>query len=770
MEIKKLFAFFCLMVIATGIHAQTIHGKLVDEQQHPVAYANIVLQQADSTFVCGTASDEKGSFRLTKVSPGNYRLIIQSLGSQSIRLDLDGFSQSADLGIITLQTSYQQLDEVTVVANQLTATADRKLVFPNRKQVKASANGLDLLKRLMLPRLNINPMDGSVGTTDGGTVQFCINGRKASKEEVTALQPDEIIRVETEEDPGVRYDDAAILINYVIRRYDMGGSFGYNGMQCIENLFGRHNLNGKLNFGKSEASFYYGTNQQFFKEVWANRTETFLFEDGSMYHRTQEILPGKVESLNHWGGLTYNLQDNDRYMLNISTGFSHYIQPNWVEKGKLYTEEYPNSITDRTTHQHERSLSPWVDIYYQRNLKNRQFIAFNTVGTYIDTNNRNRYQEFLDNEPVVNYSSAVQGQKYSLIAEGVYEKGFENKGKLIAGIRHTQGYSNNSYEGTLQYHTRMRQANSYGYAQYSGQSGKLKYRLGMGVTRSWLHQEGEEDYETWSLNPRLNLSYHLNDQWSASLQGSINTIHPSLSELSAIDQLVDSLQIRRGNPGLKPYDYYHTVFRLNYNRDKWNVGFYSNYHYRDNVIMGHVYRENDKFIHSYANHPDYQNWRTGINVRVGMLWDMLQLSGLLESNSYWSHGVNFSHTDHSFGLQLQADLMYKNLTFSAGYQNNCDYFWGEKLNTGEVIHMIQAQYRIKRLNIGAMMLNPFYSKDGYHRNTDFLNKDAGYRYRNYIGDASRPIVLTMAWNFSCGREYKSGSKRMSNSDTESGVM
>lgn len=30
MEIEKLFAFLCLLVIATGIHAQTIHGKLAD--------------------------------------------------------------------------------------------------------------------------------------------------------------------------------------------------------------------------------------------------------------------------------------------------------------------------------------------------------------------------------------------------------------------------------------------------------------------------------------------------------------------------------------------------------------------------------------------------------------------------------------------------------------------------------------------------------------------------------------------------------------------
>ena len=60
----------------------------------------------------------------------------------------------------------------------------------------------------MLPRLNINPIDNSVGTTDGGSVQLCINGRKVSKEEIMALQPSDISKVEMLEDPGLRYGNA----------------------------------------------------------------------------------------------------------------------------------------------------------------------------------------------------------------------------------------------------------------------------------------------------------------------------------------------------------------------------------------------------------------------------------------------------------------------------------------------------------------------------------------------------------------------------------
>ena len=48
-------------------------------------------------------------------------------------------------------------------------------------------------------------------------------------------------------------------------------------------------------------------------------------------------------------------------------------------------------------------------------------------------------------------------------------------------------------------------------------------------------------------------------------------MNPSLSQLSAVEQLTDSLQSERGNPNLKPYSYYHSTFRLNYSKGKWDI-------------------------------------------------------------------------------------------------------------------------------------------------------------------------------------------------------
>lgn len=356
-----------------------------------------------------------------------------------------------------------------------------------------------------------------------------------------------------------------------------------------------------MNFKQSEISFYYGNLLQYFNEIWFDKNETFTFEDGSQYHRSQYAEANKKKNLQQWGAVTYNLQEADKYMLNATVGFSHYNDPDLRMKGKLHTEEFPNSVTDREEWNHDRNLSPYLDIYFQKNLKHKQFLALNVVGTYINTKNRSSYTELLSGEPVVDYYSGIRGKKYSLIGEGIYEKAFKDGGKLSVGVRHTQGYTDNDYNGTLQYSSQMKQADTYAYAQYNG---------------------------------------------------------------------------------------------------KWDVGLRNQYNYRDKAIMPHIYREDDRFIHSYANHSNFQDWTVGLDARVGMLWDVLQLSGSIESRKYWSNGIDFRHTQHSIGWDVAATFMYKNFTASVEFQHNSDYFFGEVLATGEEAHAIDLQYRWKRLNVG----------------------------------------------------------------------
>lgn len=64
--------------------AQNISGKLVDENNQPLPYANVVLLSLpDSTFISGTISNENGSFTLQATSEKQI-VRISSIGYATI--------------------------------------------------------------------------------------------------------------------------------------------------------------------------------------------------------------------------------------------------------------------------------------------------------------------------------------------------------------------------------------------------------------------------------------------------------------------------------------------------------------------------------------------------------------------------------------------------------------------------------------------------------------------------------------------------------------
>ena len=101
-------------------------------------------------------------------------------------------------------------------------------------------------------------------------------------------------------------------------------------------------------------------------------------------------------------------------------------------------------------------------------------------------------------------------------------------------------------------------------------------------------------------------------------------------------------------------------------------------------------------------------------------------------------------------------------------ETNWNWFWGETLSGGDNIQGGQLTYRHKDLVVGVRIINPF--TDNYKQETENWNKYASFRRANYIKESSRLFIATVSYNFSFGRKFKTGQKRLQNSDNDSGVM
>lgn len=769
---RILFAIMLLGCMIQGVFAQNLEIKGMvrnGRDKAPLEFANVVLQTADSVFITGTTTDGKGRFMLDKVKAGDYLLAVSSLGYETQYIALDGFNKSIDLKEILMEDAAVSLDGVTVSASNTSSRSDRKLIFPSDRQVKASTNGMDLLQQLMLPKITVNPMSNEIKVPGNGEVQLRINGVKVELDEIKALLPTDIIRIEFHDNPGLRYRNAEVVLDYIVRRPETGGNFSVDMSQGVNALWGEHRVSGKINHKKSEFGASYRIGPRDFYGMSRDNEEIFHLADGTVLHRKETGDPSHASMFMHNLNLNYSVQDPEKYLFNATFRYWNNHQPHWDYRGILSNQDNPDDYVDMVDLNSSDNQVPALDLYYQRNLKNDQTLVFNVVGTYNRTSSHRFYQESRGEELLTDINNRVSGKKYSLIGEAIYEKKLANGNSLSGGVWHTQSFSDNEYRNGHDYETHMDQSASSIYGEFKGKVRKLDYMLGVELARLYYKQEGTDDSDQfYTFNPRFTLQYALPGQSFIRLKGYVGNLSPSLGNLNAVEQVIDSLQLQRGNPRLESYMSYLLDLNYEYQKGIFYALVNGTYEYVPNAIMDEKYQEGNKIIQTWNNQKNWQRVVGFAMFRVGPIKDILQFSFTGGVNHYISNGNTYSHRYTNWYCNMQASFTWKKFMLMYQMNTNWNRFWGETLEGGENIQMFMAKYNFKNLSLGIGAFNPF--SDNWKVQSENWNQYASSKKTSYIKESSRLFVVSVSYNFSFGRTYKAGQKRLNNSDSDSGVM
>lgn len=682
---------------------------------------------------------------------------------------MDGFNKSIDLKEILMEDAAVSLDGVTVSASNTSSRSDRKLIFPSDRQVKASTNGMDLLQQLMLPKITVNPMSNEIKVPGNGEVQLRINGVKVELDEIKALLPTDIIRIEFHDNPGLRYRNAEVVLDYIVRRPETGGNFSVDMSQGVNALWGEHRVSGKINHKKSEFGASYRIGPRDFYGMSRDNEEIFHLADGTVLHRKETGDPSHASMFMHNLNLNYSVQDPEKYLFNATFRYWNNHQPHWDYRGILSNLDNPDDYVDMVDLNSSDNQVPALDLYYQRNLKNDQTLVFNVVGTYNRTSSHRFYQESRGEELLTDINNRVSGKKYSLIGEAIYEKKLANGNSLSGGVWHTQSFSDNEYRNGHDYETHMDQSASSIYGEFKGKVRKLDYMLGVELARLYYKQEGTDDSDQfYTFNPRFTLQYALPGQSFIRLKGYVGNLSPSLGNLNAVEQVIDSLQLQRGNPRLESYMSYLLDLNYEYQKGIFYALVNGTYEYVPNAIMDEKYQEGNKIIQTWNNQKNWQRVVGFAMFRVGPIKDILQFSFTGGVNHYISNGNTYSHRYTNWYCNMQASFTWKKFMLMYQMNTNWNRFWGETLEGGENIQMFMAKYNFKNLSLGIGAFNPF--SDNWKVQSENWNQYASSKKTSYIKESSRLFVVSVSYNFSFGRTYKAGQKRLNNSDSDSGVM
>lgn len=770
---KRITLIFLICLLSVAIlQAQSLKLKghvVTGSQGIPVEYANVVLNTSDSVFVTGTMTDNEGHFSFSNLRKGSYQLVISCLGFDSSVTVIENMVKNIDFGELHLDSAMVALDEITVSASKIVNKVDRKILFPSAMQIKKSPNGVELLRNMHLNGILMSRSDNTIKGVRGGEVQLRVNGAKADIKEVQALNPKDIVRVEFHDEPSMRYGDAEAVVDYIVRRRESGGSVMIDAANSPVTLFGENMISTKLNHRKSEFELMYYCTYRGYNKMYRTNEEIFNFGDGTSLNRYEDGEPARWKKQVHGMFLDYSYLEPEKYLLSVSFSYKSSRVPKNNFTSLLFTGNDKERATLMTDNNKSFEKRPMFNVYYQQNLKKKQLLVFDVVGTYFNTDQQRFYKEEKNNESFTDIVSGITGNKYSIITEAIYEKQF-NQGRLSTGVKHTQGFADNKYTGDVYTKTDMKQADTYFYAQWMGTVKGFMYSLGLGGIRSWFSQGGD-GYKRVTFRPSLRLGYRFNDHSQLRYSGDMFSTSPALSDLSDVSQAIDSLQFRCGNPDLKPVMNY--INRVNYSYNKGFITLYlsmNDYYYRK-PIMEQTLRKGDKFIRTMDNQKSWHKLNMDASANLSLLDEHLNI--YLGGGVNWvdSRGNNYRHKDTNWYLRSSIEGSWKN--WQAGveaYTRNNDLY-GETLEYGkygEEVVYIGLGYRWKGLMAKVSILCP--GMDGWRLGRDNLNEYAPFKRREYVPEAKNLVGLNIVWNFEFGRKYEKGNKRVNNSDSDSGIL
>lgn len=751
-------------------------GRLIDNHNLPVEFANIqLLNPKDSSFLCGGVSNANGDFvipcqqkqALMKVSFVGYKTICKLV-------------PIARIGNVRMQANSYLLKGVTVEAAKVVEKVDRQIIFPTKEQVKTASNGYDLLDNLSLPTIIVNRAERKVLSLKGGDVQIRINDVKASMQDVLALQPDEVTKVEFINVPGLKYGDSNLdaVINYQVRRRYAGYVSGVSTMQGTKAGFNNSDGYFKYNVKKSEFSINYSFSYRSVEERSYESLGTYHLPTGETLHRNYLGYDSPFLYTTNNVQLGYNLSEPDKYTLNVRLNFFNNNSP-VSGVNQLYQE---SGKANQYLQNNRKILEqiPSLDIYYSLNMPHDQNLALNLVGTYIGTDYQYRMREYtfnkspdesVKNAPLTDYSYDATGRKRSLIGEGTYSKNWKQMALSVGG-QYNISHTDNIYVGSSNADTELKYSNLYLFTQLQGQQKWFSYQVGVGATRSSIHQ-GENGYSKWLFRPQVTLQAKASDRLSFKWSSKITSDIPSLSDLSELRQYSNSFEARDGNSGLKPFTGYNNTLSASWNIPLMSVYLEGNWTYYDKPIATSILPEKREdgsylFVSKPENQKSHDYKHLLLTPEVHLIKDHLDLNLMCEYQNVKTKGLDYSHEFNYFSYGAEIRYMTGNWNIGYGAYKVEKSFWGEKTNGGEPTSNLAVTYNYKNWQFGVLGLFVFYPHGCVYKD-ELFNKYVQQKNKVRLADQGNMLVFAASFNFSHGRKYHTGSRKLNNSDRDNGI-
>ncbi len=568
-----------------GVISGMVHDETTSQQ---VEYANVILfSQKDSAMITGTITDGKGKFILNSINPGRYYLRVQFIGYENTDISNVVISpRSADVRYNDIKlkpkSSVLQGVEITSEKSLITNNLDKKVITVDKNMALGGGTASDVMENV--PSVNVD-VEGNISLRGSSNITLLIDGKPASQAGIASsdllnqIPASSIESIEVITNPSVRYDPDGTtgIINIVLKKKTLQG---FNGLASA-NIGTGEKYSGSLvlNYRHDKFNAFINYDARKFN---MNRSSESIRTSGSdgMYSILDQSETGDMNRDNAQisGGFDYFIDTRNNITISASRR-----DMNFGMNNDLLTRSITNDTLNRLFNRSSNSNRDFMGYTYTLSYKHifpekgREFtndIIFND-----NQMNHNSYinQQAFDISTSLPAGDATRQWNESdhnndvLTLQGNYVNPMANGSRLEAGykadirdILMSYDYKNmNPSDGEWQSIEELRNRYEYDeqiyavYGIYANSYKKFKYQGGLRAEQVFTNSvidQADTSFKTQytSFYPSFHTQFDLGKQKELQLSYSRRVNRPSPRHMNPYVDFSDSLNLRTGNPELRP--------------------------------------------------------------------------------------------------------------------------------------------------------------------------------------------------------------------------
>ena len=626
MKTTKLLLAALLAGTAITTQAQTITGKLTDEANAPLEYANVVLlNPGDSTFIQGTVTNTNGDFTIDKVNGRSYILKASSVGYETAYKNC----RAENIGTMILKSDAVTLQETVITARRPTykMKGNSLVTSVSNSLLSTAGTANDVLERIPF----VQGKDGDYTVFGKGAPLIYINGRmvRNKKEELDRLNSNDILNVEVITNPGAEYDatvKSVIRIKTVKPKGEGISVSARSGLTQAHNTGTNNQLS--VNYRHGGLDVFAGITQSLWQARQKQHDKHYVAVDTIWQQDARIHINGTIHNVNTESGFNYMINENHsfgaRYEFNRSPkGIINLLSDYDVTaNGTYYDRQHYDTRWSQSDYSHK------VNAYY-KGMVGKLDIDLN-ADYYSGRNNKKQHamessEEYEDRLVTTNNRNNNELYAGKLILS--YPIG---KGQLKAGAEYSHTDRKDVFENPQNY---LPETNSHitedklaGFTEFAISLGKLQASAGLRyehVTFDYFNKgefmpEQSKNYN--NVFPHIGLAFPFKEV-NLALSYTAKTQRPSYQQLRSDLQYNDRFTYEGGNPLLQPEVKHDLTFMASY---QWIQLMFSYQYRKDGIEFEAQNYEKDPsiIVFTKVNYDHIQALNAGLSLspKIG-LWE-----------------------------------------------------------------------------------------------------------------------------------------------------